>query len=143
MYAIIYETVKASVTKRQVIRLHLQESGEMYLETILVLTKERSYVRSVDIGEHMGFSKPSVSRAVGLLRSGGYITVSEDGAIHLTDAGREVAEKIYERHTLLTGWLVRIGVDAETASEDACRIEHHLSDTTFEAIKRYVEKNNI
>ena len=123
--------------------MHLQESGEMYLETILVLTRERSFVRSVDIGEHMGFSKPSVSRAVGLLRSGGYITVSDDGAIHLTEAGKEVAEKIYERHTLLATLLMRIGVDAETASEDACRIEHHISDTTFDAIKRFVDKNNL
>ena len=91
----------------------------------------------------MGFSKPSVSRAVGLLRSGGYITVSDDGAIHLTEAGKEVAEKIYERHTLLATLLMRIGVDAETASEDACRIEHHISDTTFDAIKRFVDKNNL
>ena len=121
----------------------LQESGQMYLETILVLSRESNYVRSVDIGEHMGFSKPSVSRAVGLLKSGGYITVSEDGSIHLTEAGQEVAEKIYERHTILTEWLTHIGVDSVTASEDACKIEHHLSDTTFQAIKRYIDKNNI
>ncbi len=121
----------------------LQESGQMYLETILVLTKERSYVRAVDIGEHMGFSKPSVSRAVGLLKNGGYITVNDDGSIHLTEVGLEVAEKIYERHTILTEWLTHIGVDATTASEDACKLEHHLSDTTFEALKNYIEKNNI
>ena len=119
--------------------MHLQESGEMYLETIYVLTRESNFVRSVDVGEHMGFSKPSVSRAMGLLKSGGYITVGEDGAIHLTEAGREIAEKIYERHTILTKWLTNIGVDPETASEDACKIEHHLSDTTFEAIKSYIK----
>ena len=119
--------------------MHLQESGEMYLETIYVLTSESNFVRSVDVGEHMGFSKPSVSRAMGLLKSGGYITVGEDGAIHLTEAGREIAEKIYERHTILTKWLTNIGVDPETASEDACKIEHHLSDTTFEAIKSYIK----
>jgi len=123
--------------------LHLQESGEMYLETILLLSRESNFVRSVDIGEYMGFSKPSVSRAVGLLKNGGYITVGEDGAIKLTEVGREVAEKIYERHTILTRWLIDIGVDGETASEDACKIEHHLSDTTFQAIKQYVEKHNI
>ena len=121
----------------------LQESGQMYLETILVLTRESNFVRSVDICEHMGFSKPSVSRAVGLLKSGGYITVGEDGSIHLTEVGREMAEKIYERHTILTELLTRIGVDALTASEDACRIEHHVSDRTFAAIKDYIEKNNI
>ena len=119
--------------------MHLQESGEMYLETIYVLTSESNFVRSVDVGEHMGFSKPSVSRAMGLLKSGGYITVGEDGAIHLTEVGREIAEKIYERHTILTKWLTNIGVDLETASEDACKIEHHLSDTTFEAIKSYIK----
>ena len=120
--------------------MQLQESGEMYLETILVLTRESNFVRSVDIGEHMGFSKPSVSRAVGLLKNGGYITVGEDGAIHLTEIGREIAEKIYERHTILTEWLTRIGVDPSIASEDACKIEHHLSDATFEAIKNYIKK---
>ena len=119
--------------------MHLQESGEMYLETIYVLTRESNFVRSVDVGEHMGFSKPSVSRAMGLLKSGGYITVGEDGAIRLTEVGKEIAEKIYERHTILTKWLTDIGVDFETASEDACKIEHHLSDTTFEAIKSYIK----
>ena len=121
----------------------LQESGQMYLETILVLTKQSNFVRAVDIGEHMGFSKPSVSRAVGLLKSGGYITVGEDGSIHLTEVGLEIAEKIYERHTILTEWLTHIGVDAVTASEDACKLEHHLSDATFAALKKYIEKHNI
>ena len=121
----------------------LQESGQMYLETILVLSRKSTYVRSVDIGEYMGFSKPSVSRAVGLLKNGGYIVVGEDGSIHLTQVGKEVAEKIYERHTILTEWLTHIGVDEKTASEDACKIEHHLSDATFAALKNYIEKNNI
>ena len=119
--------------------MHLQESGEMYLETILVLSRKGGVVRSIDVSEEMGYSKPSVSRAVGLLKNGGYLNMDKDGALTLTDAGREVAEKIYERHTLLTDFLVRIGVSRETASEDACRIEHHISDETFAAIKDFAE----
>ena len=122
--------------------MHLQESGEMYLETIYVLSKTGKPVRAVYVGEHMGFSKPSVSRAVGLLKSGGYITVGDDGSIRLTDIGTEIAQKIYERHTLLTEWLTGIGVEPDIASEDACKIEHHLSDATFEAIKNHIQKNN-
>ena len=118
----------------------LQESGEMYLETIYVLQKQGKAVRSIDVGEYMGYSKPSVSRAVGLLKQGGYLTVSAEGLLSLTDAGCEIAEKIYERHTLLTEFLVRIGVDRATASDDACRIEHHISDASFEAIKRYAQQ---
>ena len=118
----------------------IQESGEMYLETILYLTKKNGSVRAFDVAEHMGYSKPSVSRAVGLLKSGGYITVDEEGFLVLTDSGKDVAEKIYERHTLLTEFFVRLGVDAETASDDACKIEHHLSDKTFMAIKNHIEK---
>jgi Mn-dependent DtxR family transcriptional regulator len=121
--------------------MHLQESGEMYLETILVLSKTNSAVRSIDIVEHMGYSKPSVSRAVGLLKSGGFITVNDAGHISLTEDGRLVAEKIYERHTLLTGWLVRLGVEPAVAAEDACKLEHVISDTTFEAIKRFASEN--
>ena len=117
----------------------LLESGEMYLESILVLSRRGGKVRSVDISEYMGFSKPSVSRAIGLLKSGGYITVDPDGYIALTDVGTEVAERIYERHTLLTEFLVRLGVERETASADACKIEHHLSDETFAAIKNHAE----
>ena len=124
------------------IMARIQESGEMYLETIHVLSKESTGVRSVDIGAHMGYSKPSVSRAIGLLKKGGYITVDVGGYITLTDVGRAVAEKIFERHTLLSGFLVALGVDAETASEDACRLEHAISDTSFEALKRFVEKFN-
>ena len=120
--------------------MHLQESGEMYLEAIQVLSIEKGAVRSIDISEHLGYSKPSVSRAVGLLKNGGYILVDKDGLITLTDAGKEVAEKIYERHTLITRFLISIGVDEKTASEDACRIEHAISDTSFEAIKRHAFK---
>lgn len=120
----------------------MQESGEMYLETILRLTKTRTSVRAIDVSEEMGYSKPSVSRAIGLLKKGGYITVDGGGYITLTDIGRTVAEKIFERHTLLSGFLVALGVDAETASEDACRLEHAISDTSFEALKRFVEKFN-
>ncbi len=120
--------------------MQLQESGEMYLETIYVLSKTNANVHSIDVGEYMGYSKPSVSRAVGLLKSGGYLTVAADGALHLTDAGLEIAEKIYERHTILTAMLVSLGVDEETATEDACRLEHAISDTSFEAIKRHFKK---
>ncbi len=121
--------------------MHLQESGEMYLETILVLSKKNPAVRAIDISEYMGYSKPSVSRAVGLLRSGGFITVDKDGFIALTKDGLAVASKIYERHTLLTQFLIRLGVDPDTASEDACKLEHAISDTSFEAIKRYANEN--
>jgi len=123
--------------------MHLQESGEMYLETIYVLTQKNPNVRSIDICEHMGFSKPSVSRAVGLLRQGGYITVDPDGHITLTDAGHEAAYKIYRRHEVLTKFLVSIGVSENAAQDDACRIEHHISDETFEAIEKYTDKKGL
>lgn len=122
--------------------MHLQESGEMYLETIYILTKKNHDVRSLDVAEYMNFSKPSVSRAVRLLKQGGYITVDPDGYLHLTDLGKEIASKIYERHTLLTEFLMRLGVDRETASADACKIEHDISDKSFEAIKRHVNQRN-
>ncbi len=118
--------------------MHLQESGEMYLETIHLLTKKLGVVRSIDICEEMGYSKPSVSRAMSILKEGGYIVVEKGGHIVLTDAGREVAEKIYSRHTLLTKFLTSIGVDEETAAEDACKLEHHISDVTYEAIKKHI-----
>ena len=118
----------------------LHESAEMYLETIYVLSKERGNVRSIDVAEHMGFSKPSVSRAVGLLKSGGYLTVDKDGSLHLTESGIETARKVFERHTVLTRLLQSLGVSRETAAEDACRIEHVISDETFRAIREYVEK---
>ena len=120
--------------------MRLQESGEMYLETIYLLTEERGSVRSIDISEHMGFSKPSVSRAVGLLKAGGYITVDKDGYISLSDIGREVAVKMYDRHKLLTDFLVGLGVDKETATSDACKIEHHISDESFDALKKFLSR---
>lgn len=116
----------------------LHESGEMYIETIYVLTREHPAVRAIDVGEYMGFSKPSVSRALGLLKQGGYVTVSPEGHIKLTDAGLEVAQKIYARHEMLTKFLVSIGVDETTASEDACKMEHVISDASFEAMQRYL-----
>ena len=116
--------------------MHLQESGEMYLETILILSLRGNHVRSIDVSEYMGYSKPSVSRAIGLLKSGGYVIVDEDGYLHLTDAGQEAAEKTYERHKVLTALFVELGVDEATAARDACKIEHDISDETFEALKR-------
>ena len=118
--------------------MHLQESGEMYLETILILSRKTNYVRSVDISEYMGFSKPSISRAIGLLKSGGYITVDTNGYISLTDAGNEIASKIYERHNVLSHFLKSIGVSDETAAADACKIEHNISDETFNALKKHI-----
>ena len=117
--------------------MHLQESGEMYLETILVLTRERANVRSIDVVEYMGFSKPSVSRAIGLLKSGGYVTVDGDGYLSLTDAGLDVATKIYERHNAITKLLISLGVDEEVASADACKMEHNISDESLDAIKKF------
>ncbi len=121
--------------------MHLQESGEMYLETIYVLTKNSDCVRSIDVCEYMGYSKPSVSRAIGLLKNGGYVSVDSEGHLSLTAHGKETAEKIYERHTMLTQFLVGLGVKRETASEDACKIEHVISDETVEAIRHYIESN--
>lgn len=120
--------------------MHLLESGEMYIETIHVLSKKGGVVRSVDVSEHMGVSKPSVSRAIGLLKEGGYVLMARDGALTLTDAGIEVANKIYERHRVITALLTALGVDPEIAADDACRIEHHISDESFEAIKRHSEQ---
>ena len=120
--------------------MSLQESGEMYLETIYVLSKTISGVHSVDISEHMGYSKPSVSRAVNLLKSGGYITIDEDNHITLTETGLEIAEKIYNRHIVLSKMLMALGVPEEIAAEDACRMEHTISDESFEAIRRHVER---
>ena len=119
--------------------MHLQESGEMYLETILVLSRENRNVRSIDVCERMGFSKPSVSRAVGLLKQGGYISVDKDGYITLTEEGLATATKIYERHKMLTEFLVGIGVSEEIADNDACKIEHAISDETFLAMKKHTE----
>lgn len=117
----------------------LQESGEMYLETIYVLLQKGGNVRSIDICEHLGYSKPSVSRAVGLLKNGGYITVSPEGFITLTDIGIAVSQKLFERHTILSNLLIRLGVDEKTATEDACRIEHVISEKSFNALKKHIE----
>ncbi len=122
--------------------MHLQESGEMYIESIYVLSKTSNAVRSIDVGEYMGYSKPSVSRAIGLLKNGGYVKVDENGYLTLTEAGLEVARKIYERHTFLTDFLVHLGVNAETAAEDACKIEHVISDASFDAIKKYAQEQD-
>jgi Mn-dependent DtxR family transcriptional regulator len=120
--------------------MRLQESGEMYLETIYMLSQTMDTVRSIDVVEHMGYSKPSVSRAVGLLKNGGYLTMEANGALVLTEAGRAIGEKIYNRHTILTALLMRLCVDRETAAEDACRMEHAISDTTFDAIQEHLKK---
>ena len=120
--------------------MNLQESGEMYLESILVLSENNPNLRSIDICEYMGFSKPSVSRAISLLKAGGYVNMDKDGYLTLTDEGRAVAQKIYDRHRFLTEFLMSLGVSEQTASADACKIEHHISDESFEAIKRAIEK---
>ena len=119
--------------------MNLYESGEMYLESIYVLSLKSPCVRSIDVGEYLGYSKPSVSRAMSALKSGGYVTADKDGSLHLTQAGLEVARKIYTRHTVLSGMLMRLGVDEETAVRDACRIEHVISDESFNAIREHVE----
>lgn len=116
--------------------MKIQESAENYLETILILKNKNGAVRSIDIANELGFSKPSVSVAMKNLRENGYIEVDSSGYITLLDSGRQIAEKIYERHTTLSKWLVSLGVDAKTASEDACRIEHIISSESFEAIKK-------
>ena len=118
----------------------LQESGEMYFETIYILAQKSSYVRSIDVAEYMGFSKPSVSRGMGLLKQGGYLTSDEDGYLTLTELGRQTAEKIYERHIVIRDMLIHLGVDEETATQDACRIEHVISDKSFRAICRHAGK---
>jgi Mn-dependent DtxR family transcriptional regulator len=119
--------------------MKLQESGQMYLETIYVLSKEKKAVHSIDVSESMGYSKPSVSRAIGILKSGGYVEMAEDGSLTLTESGLSAAEKIYERHTILTAFLTRLGADRETAAEDACKMEHVISDESLAALKRFVE----
>ena len=118
--------------------MSVHESGEMYLEAILVLSQSRGFVRSVDVGEYLGYSKPSVSRAMGILRRENYIIMDKDGAITLTDGGRRIAEMIYERHTLLSKLLIHLGVSEETAATDACKMEHAISDESFQALKRHM-----
>ena len=119
----------------------LKESGEMYLETIYVLRKDKGFVRAIDVGAELGYSKPSVSRAMGILRDGGYITVAQDGGITLTEAGLEVAERTYERHTVLSELFMKLGVDEENAVNDACKIEHVISSTTFAALKKHLNED--
>ena len=120
--------------------MSLQESGEMYLETIYVLSKESSTVLAIDVGNELGYSKPSVSRALGLLKEKGYIEKSETGGIKLTKDGEKIAKTIYERHNVLSTLFMNLGVDKKTATEDACRIEHYISDKTFKAIKAHMAK---
>lgn len=117
----------------------LLESGEMYLETIYVLSKKSNYVRAIDVGEQMGYTKPSVSRALSRLKNDGYVTADRDGYLNLTESGLHVASTIYERHTVLTEWLTRLGVDPQIAAQDACRIEHVISATSFDALKRHLK----
>lgn len=119
----------------------LKESGEMYLETIYVLRKDKGFVRAIDVGAELGYSKPSVSRAMGILRDGGYIKVAQDGGITLTEAGLEVAERTYERHTVLSELFMKLGVDEEHAVNDACKIEHVISATTFAALKNHLNED--
>lgn len=118
----------------------LYGSGENYLETILVLFNRHGEVRSIDIVREMELSKPSVSRAMGILKEGGFILIDENGYITLTEDGRQVAETIYERHRVLTDWLVSLGVDEKTAAEDACRMEHAISSTSFDRLKEHIKK---
>ena len=123
----------------ELISLQIHESAENYLETILVLTRRNGHVRSIDIASELSFSKPSVSVAMKNLRTNGYIAVDGDGYITLLEKGMEIAEKIYERHTLISDWLIRLGVDPQIAAEDACRIEHVISDESFRRLKAVVE----
>ena len=118
----------------------MQESGEMYLETIYVLSQKSSNVRAIDVGEYMGYSKPSVSRAIGLLKRDGFAVTDNQGYIKLTQEGEEKAKHIYERHTVLTKMFIALGVDEKTASEDACRIEHYMSGKTFDAVKAHMKQ---
>ena len=121
--------------------MSIHESGEMYLEAILVLSKKNGFVRSIDVSEYLGYSKPSVSRAVGILKNGNYIVMDKDGSLSLTESGRAIAEKIFERHTVLSQLLIRLGVSEETATADACTLEHAISDESFEAIKRHMAEH--
>lgn len=120
--------------------MQLKESGEMYLETIYVLSKKSGFVRSIDVCEKIGYSKPSVSRAMGILRDGGYITMDKDGALKLTASGKDIAERTFERHTVLSELFERLGVDKEVAVADACKIEHVISEETFSALKQHLKK---
>lgn len=122
--------------------MSLHQSGEDYLEAILVLREKNGVVHSIDVAQHLGYSKPSVSRAVSLLKGEGYLIMERDGRLELTDAGVEVARNIYERHRFLNQWLIHLGVSSETAEDDACKIEHNISDETFQCLKRYAESKS-
>ena len=122
--------------------MHIKESGQMYLETIYILSKDKSIVRAIDVCETMGYSKPSVSRAMGILKNERLISINTSGHITLTNKGREIAESMYERHTLISSFLESIGVDSEIAAEDACKIEHCISEESFEAIKKFTERKS-
>ena len=119
--------------------MSIYESGQMYLETIYILSQNKSYVRAIDVGGHLGYSKPSVSRAMSILKKNGYVLVDADGAITLTESGMEIARTMYTRHTVLSEMLMRLGVDEKTATEDACRIEHVISEESFLAVKKHLE----
>ena len=121
----------------------IQESGEMYLETILILSNQKANVRSIDVANYMNYSTPSISRGIGILKDDGYVTVDDGGFLNLTESGRAIAEKIYERHRVLAAFFESIGISEETASADACRIEHVISDETFSAIKKFIEQNKV
>lgn len=135
---ILYDIIKKTYLYGGIF-MALHESAEMYLETIYVLSQTQSSVRSIDVAEHMGYSKPSVCRAVGLLKNGGYLIMDKDSSLILTDEGKAVAEKIFERHTVLSKMLTSMGVSDQTATDDACKIEHVISDETFNMIKKYFE----
>ena len=122
--------------------MHLQESGEMYLESIHVLLHQRGQVRAVDVSEYMGYSKPSVSRAVSILKASGYLTMEKDGRLELTPEGEQNAQRVYERHRMLTDWLIRLGVSPEVAAADACRMEHDMSAETFACLKRHASQKD-
>ncbi len=120
--------------------MSIYESGQMYLETIYILSLSKNYIRAIDVGEHLGYSKPSVSRAMSILKKNGYVTVDTDGAISLTESGMEIAKTMYMRHTVLTKMLMQLGVDEETATKDACRMEHVISEQSFAAIQKHLEQ---
>ena len=119
--------------------MYLQESGEMYIESIYILNKKIGNVRSIDVCEYLGYSKPSVSRAMSLLKNGGFVLMDDNGYLTLTDDGIKVAEKMYQRHTILSEMLISLGVSEETAVQDACKIEHDISDESFNAIKKHLK----
>ena len=137
VYDMLYKSC-TRLTGKKGESMNLHESGEMYLETILILTQQGKPVHSIDVAKYMNFSKPSVSRAIGILRDAGYVAVDDQGHLLLTPSGLEIAEKIYERHNVLTEFLVNLGVEEGIAADDACKIEHDISDVSFDVIKKFV-----